>query len=156
MLVSQKHQRSNNWTIRWASFSICTALLVTGCSEPTETATKPKPKSIIGQKTQDIGEAEEGVEEAEMTAKPGLLTSMSAYGPAVGKIAKMQVQQAINLFNAEHDRYPKDHAEFMAEIVKKNNLQLPVLPGKRRYQYDVKNHQLIIVEKAEDVQQAED
>jgi hypothetical protein len=153
MFISQKRRGSINLPIRWVSFSICMAMLVTGCSEPTGTATKPnpdKPKSIIGQKTQDIGEAVEGVEEAEMAAKPGLLTSMSAYGPAVGKIAKMQVQQAINLFNAEHDRYPKDHAEFMAEIVKKNNLQLPVLPGKRRYQYDVKNHQLIIVDKAEE------
>jgi hypothetical protein len=41
---------------------------------------------------------------------------------------------------------PKDHEEFMTQIIKKNNIQLPVLPGGRQYQYDVENAELVVVE----------
>lgn len=48
-----------------------------------------------------------------------------------------------------HERYPKDHEEFMTQIIKANNINLPVLPGGRKYQYDVENHELVIIEAPE-------
>ena len=51
------------------------------------------------------------------------------------------------MYRAETGEYPKDHDEFMNKIVKRHGIQLPVLPGGRQYQYDVENHELIVVEK---------
>jgi hypothetical protein len=34
----------------------------------------------------------------------------------------------------------------MEKIIKANNIQLPVLPGNKIYQYDVENHKLVVVE----------
>ncbi|MGE3316257.1 MAG: hypothetical protein AB7O26_14160, partial [Planctomycetaceae bacterium] len=59
------------------------------------------------------------------------------------------VQQALNLFHAEHERYPKDHAEFMEKIIKANNIQLPELPEGFKYKYDVENHKLEAVKPLE-------
>lgn len=137
-------------TIFLLGFSICAF----GCADP-YAADKPvekKRESIIGKKTQDIGEFKadnkdftvKGDEMPEMNPiNP--LASMKAYGPTLQKLSKMHIQQALNLFQAEHDRYPKDHEEFMTKIIKQNQIELPVLPGKSVYQYDVENHELVIV-----------
>ena len=58
------------------------------------------------------------------------------------------MHRKMQLFQAEKGRFPKDHEEFMTEIIKKYNIQLPVLPGNKKYQYDVQNHKLIIVDGA--------
>ena len=70
---------------------------------------------------------------------------MAGYGPAVQKISKLGIEKALGFFNATHGRYPKDHEEFMEKIIKANDIQLPVLPGGRQYQYDVENHKLVVV-----------
>ena len=48
------------------------------------------------------------------------------------------------LFRSGH--FPKDYDEFMTQIIKANNIQLPVLPGGKQYQYDVENHRLVVVD----------
>jgi hypothetical protein len=129
-------------------------LLLAGCADP-YAADKPvekKRENIIGRTTQDIGEFKQ--DDAEFTVKSDEITGMSplnplspmkAYGPTVQKISKMHIQQALNLFRAEFDRYPADHEEFMTKIIKQNNIELPVLPGDSVYQYDVANHELVVV-----------
>lgn len=123
-----------------------------GCDEPAAETTN-KPKSIINQTTDDIGEFKPGgddqVADLQVKESANPLAAMGAYGFAVSEISKQQIQRAIQLFQAEHGRFPQDHEEFMAEIVKKNGIKLPVLPGKRRYQYDVDNHELVVVEAAD-------
>lgn len=123
------------------------AILFVGCEE-TDTS-----NSIINKTTQEIGEfgANGDTTEADLQVKPSAnpLASMGAYGHMVSEISKQSIQRAIQFFQAEHGRFPKDHEEFMTEIIKKNNIQLPVLPGKRRYQYDVENHELKVVEAEE-------
>jgi hypothetical protein len=125
------------------------ACLTLGCADP-NAAEKDQKQSIIGRKTQEIGEfdadgdAEIADQQVEVSANP--LAAAGAYGYAVGTISKQAVQRALQLFNAEHERYPKDHEEFMERIIKANNLQLPVLPGGDQYQYDVENHELVIIE----------
>ncbi len=106
---------------------------------------------IIGKTTQDIQEYDasrgEKVSDGAMKTPSPLnpLGAMNAYGPTVEKISKMGIKRAVDLFYAEHGRYPKDFDEFMSKIIKANNFQLPVLPGGAEYRYDVEKHELIIV-----------
>ena len=117
-----------------------------GCGEPQQAPPAKKDTGIIGKVTQDIGEAESGAEQADLQAK-GMLAAPGAYGFAVSEISKGQIKQAVELYRAETGEYPKDYDEFMNKIIKRHNIELPVLPGERQYQYDVKAHELIVVEK---------
>ena len=114
-----------------------------GCQEPQAAAPPKKDTGIINKVTQDIGEAQPGAEQADLQAK----SAAGAYGFAVAETSKLQIKQAVELYRAANGSYPKDHEEFMSKIVKQNGIQLPVLPGGRQYQYDVENHELIVVEK---------
>lgn len=46
------------------------------------------------------------------------------------------VVQALNLFEAENGRRPKDHTEFMERVIKPNNIRLPMLPPGQSYRWD--------------------
>jgi hypothetical protein len=65
------------------------------------------------------------------------------------KLPSMQIEQALNLFNATEGRFPQTHEEFMTQIIKANNLALPQLPADLAYQYDVAGHKLLIVRTAD-------
>lgn len=56
----------------------------------------------------------------------------------------VQIPQAMDLFKAEQGRAPKDNDEFMAEIIKKNNIKLPQLPDGDRYMYYPKTQELMV------------
>lgn len=121
---------------------LCVSLA--GCMEP-------KSDTIMNKKTQDVGKfdpnAANVVSDSKVRIDP--LTpggAVQAYGPMVEQIMKSHVMQAVNLFQAENDRYPKDYDEFMEKIIKANNIQLPVLPGGKKYQYDEANHILVVVD----------
>ena len=114
-----------------------------GCQEPRTAAPPKKDTSIINKVTQDIGEAKSGAEQADLQAK----SAAGAYGFAVSETSKLQIKQAVELYRAANGSYPKDFEEFMSKVVKQNVIQLPVLPGGRQYQYDVENHELIVIEK---------
>ncbi len=111
-------------------------------------AKRPK-KSIFKQRTQDVGEfdakAGKQLSDSKIRATSPLLAGLEAYGPAAEKVTKLAIQHHLNIYNALHGHYPKDHAEFMSEIIKKNNLQLPKLPYGNTYEYDVANHKLVVV-----------
>jgi hypothetical protein len=130
---------------------LASSWFVSGCFQDPNPPVVEKPKEgIIGKKTTDIGEFDPNQEkEADLsvdTSSPLHAMTAGAYKNAAGRIAQLGIMQAVNLFNAEHGRYPKDHEEFMEKIIKANSMELPVLPGKLRYQYDVENHELKIVE----------
>ena len=129
-------------------FAVCCTLL-SGCAEPPASETSSK-TGIIGKKSQDIGEfkPENGEKIADLQVKPSAnpYASAGAYGFAVSEVSKIAVNQALQLFKAEHGRMPKDYDEFMSQIIKRNNIQLPVLPGNRRYQYDPEKFELVVVE----------
>lgn len=112
----------------------------------------PKPnenKGIMGKKTQDIGQfdpkAKQEVSDSKVRATNPITGPLEAYGPMVEQISKLGVEQAVNMFYATEGRYPKDYDEFMKRIIKENNIQLPVLPAGRKYQYDVATHSLVVV-----------
>lgn len=141
--------RSSSWVL------ILSGLLwvgVPGCTKP-ESSAKQEDRSIFGKKTQEIGEfnpeagakvSDSSIDEDRL-ATP-LIGAAAAYGPLLERVAKLGIQQAINFFYAEHGRFPKNHQEFMEQIIEKNNIQLPVLPGGAQYQYDVEKHELVVIE----------
>jgi hypothetical protein len=112
-----------------------------------------KPESIIGQRTQKIenanaelktGQAKVG--STRIVARDPITLPGNAYRAIVGQLAIGQIKQAIDLYQAENGRYPKDYNEFMEVIIKANNIVLPTLPPYQEYGYDAKEHQLIILE----------
>ncbi len=133
--------------------SLCCAALVVGpllgCMDALEEQTKKSPNSIIGKKTQDVGEfnpdAKQEVSDSKVQVDNPVTYGLQAYRPMVEQIMKSYIEHALNLFNAIHGRYPKDHQEFMEKIIKANRIQLPVLPGEWQYKYDVENHKLEVV-----------
>ena len=134
--------------------------LSAGCGEAkSKPADDNSGKGIFGKKTQDIGEfdnnkANQVVSDQKIHATDPITGPLSAYGPMIESISKTQITSALELFRATEDRYPKDHAEFMEKIIKANNIQLPVLPYKGKYQYDVEKHELVIVRSPEDAEKA--
>lgn len=129
---------------------LASACIISGCKDPNPPVAQKPREGVIGRKTTDIGEFDASKEkEADLsidTSSPLHAMTAGAYKNAAGRIAQMGIAHAVALFNAEHGRYPKDHEEFMEKIIKANSMELPVLPGKLRYQYDVENHELKIVE----------
>ncbi|HMP80630.1 MAG TPA: hypothetical protein PKD54_14340 [Pirellulaceae bacterium] len=120
--------------------------------QPSSTLPEKK-EGVFGRRTSDIREfdpqsgkrvSDSSVDENRL-ATP-LVGSLAAYGPILENISKMYINQAVRLFHAEHGRYPKSYDEFMEKIVRANNIELPVLPGNAKYQYDVENHRLEVVE----------
>ncbi len=138
-------------------------LLLCGCQDPRKVSEPEKPAretsatGIIGKTTQDIGEYDPsaGAKVSDGKMKPvnplNPLGGLNAYKPAVERLMKLQIQQALNLFQATHGRYPRDHDEFMEEVIRANQIKLAVLPGNWVYQYDVQNHELVVVEGSNDV-----
>lgn len=125
-------------------------VVVCGCMESLENQTKKSPNSIIGKTTQDVGKFDPNAGNVVSDSKvrvttPGL-TGVQAYGPMVEQIMKSEVAHAVNLFQATEGRYPKDYDEFMERIIKENKINLPVLPGGKKYQYDEVNHILVVIE----------
>jgi hypothetical protein len=137
------------------SHSVLTAILAcclfsSGCKDPNPPVAEKKKENIIGKMTNEVGEFKAGQEqEADLSidaSRPLHAMTAGAYKNILGQAAKLQITQAVNLFYAEHGRYPKDYEEFMKQIIEANQIQLPVLPGNIKYQYDVEKHELVVVE----------
>lgn len=122
-------------------------VLSLGCN--LEDQVKKSPNNIVGKKTQEIGEfkpAENApVSDSKVRIDNPITGPLQAYGPMVEQIAKLGIQQAVDLFHATEGRYPNSYDEFMQRIIRENNIRLPVLPAGAQYQYDVENHKLVIV-----------
>src|SRR4051794_21617627 len=118
--------------------SLTLVLALCGCSKSLEDQVKKSDGSIIGKTTTDVGEfdpnAGKKVSDSKVKITDPVTGSLQAYGPMLEQINKSYVKQAVDLFHASNDRYPKDHAEFMEQIIKANQIKLPVLPGKKKYE----------------------
>lgn len=132
--------------------TFCSAI---GCSPPGQVAEKEDKKEkrepIIGKVTQEIGEwdpnaerqlREEGGDKVNMVNR-----NFQAMSYALHETARLQVKQGLNYFNATEGRYPKSHEEFMEKVIKFYNIKLPKPVATAEYQYDVENHELLVVEK---------
>ena len=138
-----------------------TLALAAGCEEPRNVNGKgakatPAPKEqdnfIVGKKTQDIRKltpeerAKGHAANLAITAKDPITLSGNAYVTSIGRLSVLQIEHAMNLYQAANDRYPKDYDEFMNEIIKANNIALPKLPPYQEYAYDEKGHKLVVWE----------
>ena len=134
--------------------SLAVILTICGCTKSLEDQTKKSENSIIGKTTQDIGKfdpaADNKISDSKVRITDPVTGPLQAYGPALEQISKIEIKQAVDLFHASNDRYPKDYEEFMEQIIKANHIKLPVLPGRKKYQYDEANHTLVVVDEAEE------
>jgi hypothetical protein len=55
-----------------------------------------------------------------------------------------QIKPALDLYKATNGKGPQTHEEFMEQIIKANNLQLPELPAGQRYVYDPATEMLMV------------
>ncbi len=62
---------------------------------------------------------------------------------------EIQIPHALNLFQATNGRLPKNHAEFMTEIIEFNKINLPELPPGHVYHYNKEAGQLWVYPEAE-------
>jgi hypothetical protein len=110
-------------------------------------------KFIVGKRTQEIKNAAPEIQKGKaivattkITAKDPITLPGNAYVTVIGRTSILNIQHAMDLYHAEKDRYPKDFDEFMTEIIKANQIALPLLPEYQKYGYDEKEHKLVILE----------
>lgn len=113
--------------------------------------TKPKGGTVIGKRTQNIQEFNPNaqgmkVSKAEFEYTDPISGPLQAYGPALERAFVPMVNREIETFRALNGRYPKDYKEFMDEVIKKNDIKLPVLPGGKTWTYDPKEHVVKVME----------
>ncbi len=150
-------------------------MVVVGCDQPTG-STRPrskvaqssepvaadpapapepiKPRPILGERTTDIRDAQQetqpkagGVETPpKITAKDPITLVGNAYVSIVGQASIMNIQHALDLYQATNGDYPKTYAEFKEKIITENNIALPMLPFYQEYGYDAPTHRLVVLE----------
>lgn len=116
------------------------------------TSAPPQPKFIVGERTQTIVNAAPEVARGakvsnnKITANDYITLQGNAYVSIIGQTSVMMIDHAMDLYKAQYDRYPKDYDEFMTEIIKANNIALPLLPHYQKYGYDETEHKLKVLE----------
>ena len=121
---------------------------------PTPAPEPVKPRPILGQRTTDIRDASKettpaagGVQvQPRVVAKDPITLPGNAYVAIVGQSSILNIQHALDLYQAETGEYPKSFAEFKDRIITANNIALPMLPFYQEYGYDVPTHRLVILE----------
>ncbi len=59
-------------------------------------------------------------------------------------VFEIQVPHALQLYEATNGRKPATHEEFMEQIIKANQIELPELPAGQRYIYDSQTGELMV------------
>ena len=131
-------------------------LVLAGCEDP-----KPVPKAkvqmreTVGKYTQEVRnlkpELAQGgqVTDGKIHAQDYITIQADAYRTSVANIAKMNIQHALDLYEAEHGNKPATYQEFMDEIIKKgkpDGIMLPMLPYYQEYGYDPDKKELVVIE----------
>jgi hypothetical protein len=131
-------------------------VVLAGCESPKKPASaaagpKVKIRETIGKTTQDVLKlndalAQKGVLAAtNVTSKDYLGAISDVYKTSVPKIVIATIQPLMVQFNLDNNRDP-NYDEFMAQIIKAYNVQLPQLPYYQEYAYDETEHKLVVVE----------
>jgi hypothetical protein len=77
------------------------------------------------------------------TPDAGLITTpIATLFEVKGQIVKLQLEKAMHDFRLLNNRFPKDEAEYIKEIVQAGGLQLPPLEPGERYWYDERKGEL--------------
>jgi hypothetical protein len=74
-----------------------------------------------------------------------VVTPAKAFFAAKERIAfEIEVPHALQLYEASSGEAPKTHDEFMENVIKANQIKLPVLPPGHKYVYDPATKQLMV------------
>lgn len=123
-----------------------------GCEDPSPKKAKTP---VTKRKTQDIRDS--SAEQAKgAVARPigtgglgapgGPQTALgSSYGAGVSAASAIEIKSGIEAYYAENFDYPKNHEDFMENVVKKYMIRLAELPGHQKYAYNVEKHVLEIL-----------
>ena len=147
-----------NTTPRFRFFSaaliLCLCIAV-GCNPPTpkkKVAKEDRPAGgIIGQETTEVGEWDPDAGMEVVVENDGdvniINRNMKAFGRTSDTIAKLKVKAALERYRALEGDYPKTYEEFKNKFFKNWVEKLPMPRTNSVYQYDVENHELLIVRK---------
>ena len=129
---------------------VCVAFLLSGC---VETSQPDAQKPADPPKPAEIGEFDQGAGKEVVKLTPKVSNPIT--GPleilktVQVQLPTLQIEQALNHFNASEGRFPQSHDEFMTQIIAANKIRLPNLPNGLQYQYDLEGHRLVIVNTAD-------
>jgi len=139
-------------------FSIASLLIfcfTVGCNPPTPKKKVAKKKGdatgIFNKTTTEVGEWDPGAG-FEVVVEDGedvnmINRNLKGLGAASDMLAKMKVQAALEQYRALEGHYPKTYDEFKNKFFKNWVKDLPMPRTTCEYQYDVDNHELLIVKK---------
>ncbi len=139
--------------------------LLAGCEDAPKTKSESQTRETIGKKTQEVRnlkpELAQGgqVTDGKIHATDYITIQADAYRTSVANIAKMNVQHAIDLYEAENGKKPDTYEEFMDVIIKKgkpDGIMLPMLPYYQEYGYDPEKRELVVIEYPEKKKQVEE
>lgn len=134
---------------------ILAIVVASGCEDEPK---KPKlTRETLHKTTQNVLKLDEALQQGGVLADTKipvadpLTQDAAAYRTTVAKIGGMQVEQAIQIRNAQNIADPKPLAydEFMAEIIKKGQpggISLPMLPYYQEYAWDEQAQKLVVVD----------
>lgn len=110
----------------------------------TENAAEPEAEYV--EKKADVGATGKGEYGVTSEQPMSIVTvPVSTYFKAQEMaVFRMQIPPAMKLFQASEGRYPNSEEEFMAKIIKANQIVLPKLPEGDVYFYDVQARELKI------------
>ena len=149
-------------------------LLAAGCSEPRHVESQPgatatpapapepepiqiKTREILGKTTTDVRDKEAEIAKGgarvattTITPRDPITLPGNAYVTIVGRQGVLNVQHALDLYQAENGAYPKTVEEFRTRVLKgptnPDGVTLPQLPYYQEYSYDPATHALIVLE----------
>lgn len=116
-----------------SDFTSATPVPNQGGMAPPPGAGQQTPPAAAGEYVRaDVGVGQKG-----RTLERGFITTpVQVYFRSQEHMAfRIQVPQALQLFQAEHGRRPESHEEFWREIIEKNGIRLPTLPPGHKYVY---------------------
>jgi hypothetical protein len=150
--------------LNWLGCALMGLMLLVGCEvekganpKATENKTQTDPAgSSTTNTTPDNGTAHSNTT-ASQVAEPGVGKKGKGYGGGMitepasqywqikEKLAFSLMQKNMDLYKATNGFYPKSHEEFMQKIIDEGAITLPELPEGLKYQYDVQESTLMVV-----------
>ena len=153
------------WKVIRAGLVLVIGLLVhSGPAEQKPSAAPPpapaaapiQTRKTVGKTTQNVldlsaAKAQGGVvvDNAAEAEEGGLGAYSQAYRHSVATIGGLAVEQKMKLYQAEHNKVPATHQDFMAKIIAPgtpDEVSLPMLPYYQEYAFDPASKKLVVVE----------
>ncbi len=152
---------AGRWSIVWM---VPMVAFVLGCDAiapaPAPTAApqpaKQETRKTVGKTTQNVldlaaAKAQGGVvvDNPSEAEEGGLGAYSQAYRHTVAFAGSLAVDQKMKLYQAEHNKIPATHKEFMDKIIAPgtpDEIRLPMLPYYQEYAFDPDSKKLVVVE----------